>query len=218
MLMPEQRARLDGDGHCVIHAVAACDLLAFAAALGQPEPDPREHVLIRDIRPQPSDTANANTLSSRYGMGTFPVHTEAAYFRKPPRYFLLYCVEPGSGGRPTLLLDALTLSSRLPDARRPGTWVVKAGRRPFLCDVFWRKAPNQFGIRYDRECIFPRGPAALAEEQTIQDFITSSTLATLGWESGQLLIIDNHRVLHGRGSSNKDDRDRWLKRVLVREV
>jgi alpha-ketoglutarate-dependent taurine dioxygenase len=217
MLMPEQKAGLDRDGHCVIHAVAACDLLAFASALGRPEPDPRDRVLVKDIRPQAKDTANTNTLSSRYGMGAFPVHTEAAYLRKPPRFLLLYCVESGSGGRTTVLLDAATLSSRLPDARRPGTWVVKAGRRPFLCDVLWRRPPNQFGIRYDRECLFPRGPAALAEEQTIRDFIASSTLAMIEWSSGQLLVIDNHRVLHGRGGSNNDG-NRWLKRVLVGEV
>jgi L-asparagine oxygenase len=217
MLSLEQIARLDRDGHCVIHHVAAFDLLAFATALGGPEPDPRDRVLVKDIRPQPRDAANINTLSSRYGMGDFPVHTEAAYLRKPPRFLLLYCVEPGSGGRTTVLLDAAAHFSRLPCVRRPGTWVVKAGRRPFLCDVLWRRTPNGLGIRYDRECLFPRGPAALAEEQSIREFIASSTPTPIEWVSGQLLVIDNHRMLHGRGGSNNDDRDRWLKRVLVGE-
>ena len=217
MLMPDQRSQIDRDGHCVIHAVDADDLLGFAAALGRPHPDPRDRVLVKDIRPQPKDTANTNTLSSRYGMGAFPVHTEAAYLRKPPRFLMLYCVEPGSGGRTTVLLDAATLFSRLPDARRPGTWVVKAGRRPFLCDVLWRQAPNGFGIRYDRECLFPRGPAALAEEQSIREFIALSMPTPIEWASGQLLVIDNHRMLHGRGGSNNDDPDRWLKRVLIGE-
>jgi L-asparagine oxygenase len=218
MLLCEQRARLDQNGHCVIDAVDAGDVLDFASALGRPQPDPRDGVLVKDIRPQPKNTANTNTLSSRYGMGAFPVHTEAAYLQKPPQFLLLYCIEPGRGERTTVLLDGAAIASRLPDVRRPGTWVVKAGRRPFLCDVFWRRAQNQVGIRYDRECLFPRGPAALVEEQLIRSFIDTSTPVTIEWARGQLLIIDNHRMLHGRGGSNNDDRDRWLKRVLVGEA
>ena len=64
----------------------------------------------------------------------------------------------------------------------------------------------------------PRGRAALAEEQLIRDFIDTSPPVTIQWARGQLLVIDNHRMLHGRGGSNDDDRDRWLKRVLVGEV
>jgi L-asparagine oxygenase len=217
MLFCEQRKRLYHDGHCVIHAVDTGDVLDIAADLGRPQPDPRDGVLLKDIRPQPRHTANTNTLSSRYGMGAFPVHTEAAYLRKPPRFLLLYCIEPGCGGRTTVLLDGAAISSRLPEVRRPGTWVVKAGRRPFLCDVLWRRAQNQVGIRYDRECLFPCGPAALAEEQLIRSFVEASTPVTIEWARGQLLVIDNHRVLHGRGGSKHDDKDRWLKRVLVGE-
>ena len=205
MLLCEQRARLDHDGHCVIQAVDAGEVINFASALGLPQPDPRDGVLVKDIRPQPKHTANTNTLSSRYGMGAFPVHTEAAYLHKPPRFLLLYCMEPGRGGRTTVLLDGADISSRLPDVRRAGTWVVKAGRRPFLCDVLWRRAQNQIGIRYDRECLFPRGPAALAEEQLIRGFINASTLVTIEWARCQLLVIDNHRMLHGRGGINDDD-------------
>jgi alpha-ketoglutarate-dependent taurine dioxygenase len=218
MLMPEHIKSIDRDGHCVIHGVGVGDLLAFAAALGRPMLDPRDRVLVKDIRPQPKETANSNTLSSRYGMGAFPVHTEAAYLGRPPRFLMLYCVEPGSGGRTTVLIDTAALSSRLPALGRPGTWVVKADRRPFLCHVLWRRALDKVGVRYDRECLFPCGKAAQTEEETILDFISSSTPARITWASGQLLVIDNHRVLHGRGGSINDDRDRWLKRIMVGEV
>ncbi len=218
MLMPEHRASLDQNGYCLIRDVDAGELLDFAVALGRPWPDPRDRVLVKDIRPQPKGVANANTLSSRYGMGAFPVHTEAAYLRKPPRFLLLYCVEPGCGGRTTVMLDAAAISSRLPNGWRSGTWVSKAGRRPFLCDALWHRAPNQIGIRYDRECLFPSGRTAIAEERILRSFIEASNPVTIDWIPRQLLVIDNHRTLHGRGASTGDDRDRWLKRVLVGEV
>jgi len=216
-MLPDVRERLDREGYCLIYEVDAKDLLIFARGLGRPQHDPRDRLLVKDIRPQPENVANANTLSSRYGMGAFPFHTEAAYLPRPPMFLLLYCVNPGSGGRTTVLLDSVDLFSRMSKPRRPGTWVVKAGRRPFLCDALWGSPPTDFGIRYDRECLFPRGRAARSEEQAIREFVSESTPTTIPWTTRQLLIVSNHRMLHGRGDSNTNDHDRWLKRVLVAE-
>ncbi|HYG63199.1 MAG TPA: TauD/TfdA family dioxygenase [Thermoanaerobaculia bacterium] len=217
LLLPENWKRLVCDGYCVLNNVDAEALLPIARELGHPHFDPRDRVLVKDIRPQPVAVANANTLSSRYGMGAFPLHTEAAYLPRPPRFLLLYCVRPGSGGRTTILLDAAKVFSRISCRRRLGTWVVKAGRRPFLCHALWGSPPKDFGIRYDRECLFPRGPAAQAEDQLISDFISRSTPTKIVWTEKKLLVVDNLRMLHGRGEANDDDRDRWLKRVLVAE-
>jgi alpha-ketoglutarate-dependent taurine dioxygenase len=217
LLLPENQMPLACDGYCVLHGVDAEALLPVARELGHPRPDPRDQVLVKDIRPQPVDVANANTLSSRYGMGVFPLHTEAAYLPRPPRFLLLYCVRSGSGGRTTVLLDGAHIFDRISRPRRPGTWVVKAGRRPFLCHALWGNPPKDFGIRYDRECLFPRGRAAQAEEQLISEFMSKSMPRTVAWAEKQLLIVNNLRMLHGRGETHVDDRDRWLKRVLVAE-
>jgi alpha-ketoglutarate-dependent taurine dioxygenase len=210
----ELREPLDRDGYCLIHDVDSKDLLHWASIVGRPQQDPRDRVLVKDIRPQPEMVANPNTLSSRYGMGAFPFHTEAAYISRPPKYLLLYCVNPGIGGRNTIVLDSAHLLRQVANRRRLGTWVVKAGRRPFLCYAL-QGGPTDFGIRYDRECVFPRGAIARSEERSIQEFVLGSTPTTIRWATRQLLILDNHRMLHGRGESTSDDRDRWLKRVLV---
>jgi L-asparagine oxygenase len=217
MIPREKRSHLNRDGFCVLGNVEVEKLLDVANALGRPELDPRDRILIKDIRPQPKVAANINTLSSRYGMGAFPVHTEAAYLPSPPRFLLLYCMKPGSGGRKTVLMDARQLFTELSGDHPPGTWVVKAGRSPFLCKAIWWKSSSEFGIRYDRECLFPAGPAARSEEKWIHEFIAKSAPVEIQWTEGQLLIIDNCRVLHGRGGSKSDDRDRWLKRILIRE-
>ena len=100
------KTALGRDGYWVTHDVNPDALLDLACQLGSPQPDPRDHLLVKDIHPQPKERANPNTLSSRYGLGAFPFHTEAAYLSAPPRFLLLYCVHPGDGARPTLLLDA----------------------------------------------------------------------------------------------------------------
>src|SRR5690242_15684363 len=72
---------------------------------GTPVGETRSPEVLRTIRPQPVCAAPANTLSSRYGMGTFPFHTDTVYWRTPARFIPFHCVNTGSGGRPTLLLD-----------------------------------------------------------------------------------------------------------------
>jgi alpha-ketoglutarate-dependent taurine dioxygenase len=218
LLSSDDRQRLKREGYVVIQGVNAEDLLPTAREIGRPYPDPRDRVLVKTIRPQPETLASTNTLSSRYGTGAFPLHTEAAYLPRPPRYFLLYCVSAGSGGRTTTLLDSTSLFALLSSPRRPGTWVVRAGRRPFLCNALSRTAFDDFRIRYDRECLFPAGPTSRAEERLILAFIAASRPATVLWAAKQLLIVDNGRILHGRGGSNTDDGDRHLMRVLVMEA
>jgi Taurine catabolism dioxygenase TauD, TfdA family len=124
-------------------------------------------------------------------------------------------VSPGSGGRTTALLDVVNLFDRTSNTRRPGTWLVKSGRRPFLCDAVWGRPPKDFGIRYDPMCLFPSSPRARMENQLILKFISESESTKIEWVEKQLLIINNQRMLHGRGESRFDDQDRCLKRVLV---
>lgn len=206
---------LSSAGYLVIDGVALTDLLPLVQVFGLLQPDPRDGVLVKDIHPQSRDAANTNTLSSRYGLGAFPFHTEAAYLRRPPKFVVLYCMNPGRGARATLVLDSVALFSSLPRYRGEATWLVRAGRRPFLCEALWGCPPAGFGIRYDRECLLPRGPAAQREDALIEGYIASSRPIEIQWMPQRLLLLDNHRMLHGRGDSDVDDRGRWLKRILV---
>lgn len=215
LLLTENLQRLSREGYCVLSDVDAPALLPIARELGKPQPDPREQVLVKDIHPQPVSSASVNTLSSRYGMGAFPPHTEAAYLARPPRFLLLYCVRPGDGGRDTVLFDGAEIFGQISWPRRCGTWVVRAGRRPYLCRAVWLTRSNEIAIRYDRECQFPRGQTALSEEESISEFVFKSAPTSIAWQEGKLLIVNNMRMLHGRGEARSDDRDRWLKRVVV---
>jgi alpha-ketoglutarate-dependent taurine dioxygenase len=215
LLSDQDRERLDQRGYCILSDIPLDNLLPIATHLGSALPDPRDQKLVKDIRPQPAATANPNTLSSRYGKAAFPLHTEAAFLPTPPRFLLLYCVHPGSGGRPTTLLDGRKLFGRIRNIARSGTWLVKRRSRAFLCEAVVGTTPEDFRVRYDPACLFPRGPKARAEKELIETFISESRLTTVNWLERQLLIVDNLRMLHGRGESNFNDQDRWLKRVLV---
>ncbi len=97
---------VDDTGFFVADRVSPDELPGIAATLGEVRMDPRSLEPIRNICPQLRAEAKPNTLSSRYGMGPFPFHTDVAHWLLSARFVILYCQQPGSGARPTLLLDS----------------------------------------------------------------------------------------------------------------
>ena len=56
------------------------------------------------IRPgKPSRTALS--LTTKYGLGEFPFHTDVAYWTTPAKYLALYCIDPGRGKRKTRVIN-----------------------------------------------------------------------------------------------------------------
>ena len=71
-------------------------------------------------------------------------------------------------------------------------------------------------VRYDPGCMEPvstDGPLALA---LLSRDMWPDHGEEFHWNQGKALIIDNWRVLHGRGETECDDRDRTLLRVYIR--
>lgn len=198
-------------GYALFDEFRSEDLLQLAESLGTPKSDTRSTQAVQSLAPQTSAKSRTNTLSSKYGTGAFPLHTEAAYWPTPPRYLILFCLQPGGGNRPTLLmrpLDVINQATQL--ALSQELWVVHKTRNPFLCTVFDDRRQL---FRYDPECMRPyRSSAAISLPL---DEIMTSALQTIHWSRNRILVLDNWRVMHGRGVAVSDDADRILQRVLV---
>jgi hypothetical protein len=111
------------------------ELLAFVSSFGVPVRELRDGTVVKEISPTSSERAAGNTLSSRHGLGAFPFHTDAAYWKEPARWLVLWCVSPGAGSRATFLSDAQgwALSEHERHVLRNEIWVVRHVRDPFLC-------------------------------------------------------------------------------------
>jgi L-asparagine oxygenase len=146
---------LERDGFCVANGISEGKVLDFVQHLGPIKVDPRNPEPVRDIRPQTAHVAKSNTLSSRYGVGSFPFHTDTAHWEHPTRCLVLFCVSPGEGGRPTLLLDSHKW--RFDDAEEDlacqALWAI-GHRRPRLSSIAVR-SKGQLAIRYDMDCMRP---------------------------------------------------------------
>lgn len=209
------RNSLSRAGYCLIHRFDQALLLDFAQALGPISMDPRHPHAVRFISPQDLSEANPNTLSSRYGLGPFPFHTDVAHWWIPADIVLLYCVATGSGGRPTLLTDSgrWDLSEQVWRLLRSAVW--RAGYlRPFLCTVAanGNRIPR---LRYDPGCMIPRSPSALKAYQLLKEHLLTVAPIQIDWTEGDLLVLDNGRILHARGSAYGSDCDRVIARILI---
>ena len=205
---------LERVGFAVIRNQPEECLLTFAEELGRPVPEPRDGILVKSIRPVAPNGAVKKTLSERYGVGEFPLHTEAAYWRAPPRYLLLYCRHPSRANRGTVLVDAEPLF-RMSDAQslRLDPWVVNVGLKSFLCTVVAASGRHN-RLRYDGECMRPTTYNGTAQA-VLQSFIRGAEPVVQHWKPGALLVIDNHRMLHGRLAAEVPDPDRELLKILV---
>jgi L-asparagine oxygenase len=206
---------LERDGYSFIQCVRETDLLDTVRQFGPLRVDPRSPGPVRDIRPQLIEFAKENTLSSRYGTGAFPFHTDTAHWDRPARYLALYCVDPGEGKRPTLIQDSRQwrLDEDETDLACRALW--KTGHlRPRLC-MFAERTEGELAIRYDMDCMRPMTREARELEALIEARISRSALTQIDWQPESLLIIDNRRMVHARGKNNGPDTSRVHKRMLI---
>lgn len=206
---------LDRDGFCLAQGVQETDLLGVVEPLGRIRFDPRSPEPVRTIQPQQAGAAKTNTLSSRYGTGGFPFHTDTAHWKRPARYLLLYCVAPGEGMRPT----------RLQDSR---AWQLTEEETDLACFLLWAfghrhvrlghlavRSADRLAVRYDMDCMRPMTAEAGELKAILQHRIETTAETRIDWATGTLLAIDNHRIVHARGEAQRPDANRVLKRVLI---
>jgi alpha-ketoglutarate-dependent taurine dioxygenase len=208
-------SELEREGFLFTHGICEIDLIDIAQQLGPIRVDPRSPDPVRDIRPQPVRSAKKNTLSSRYGTDAFPFHTDTAHWDQPARYLVLYCVHPGEGSRPTLLQDsrAWQLDDAQKDMACRALW--KTGHvRPRLC-VLAERTERGLSVRYDKDCMRPMTAEARELEALVESRMSCSIQRQIDWRPECLLVIDNQRMVHARGKSDRPDVSRVLKRVLI---
>jgi len=209
-------SNLTSEGFALRREFSQSDLLNAALTLGTPVAEPRDGVIVKPLRAVAGQAAPTNTLSSRYGAGAFPLHTEAAYWRQPPRFLLLYCVSPGTGEHDTLIQDGDALL-HVPEAAvlKADPWMVSAGINPFLCTVLSELDRDRPLIRFDRDCMQPAIRVS-SSESVVHSFLGCATPYSHRWQAGDLLIFDNWRILHGRGAAARVDHGRLLLKVMVK--
>ena len=156
------------------------------------------------------------------------MHTELSFVENPPEYLLLYCVRQD---------QAKTAETHLYDSRNALATISDETYQKLSSQAYrFRVDDNATGdvqpsetpvsiidryttklLRFDVDTCLPLDNSAKEASAELENALLSLKLS-VRLAAGQLLLIDNKRMVHARGAfaAHYDGKDRWLKRALVR--
>lgn len=214
----ELRQALDRIGYAFLPKYCSGRCTAeVSTLLGNPTALPGG-TLVHTLTPRSSTAASLQSYSGAYGMAAFPLHSDLAHWRVPPRYILLRAaadcpgvVTPLLDGR--AILDGLgvkTLAKALVQPRRP---------------LFGKQAllrlyePDLKLMRWDERYILPATACSTATVNLVRHVIAqSNTHPVMLGATADTLLLDNWRVFHGRSAVPDDCRHRRIERVYLTSI
>jgi L-asparagine oxygenase len=197
----------------IIESVEEKDLIELLSNIGEMSP---ENFGEREEISPGMPSRSGNSLSEYYGMGTFPFHSDVAYWPKPAKFLALYCKNPGAGNRKTRVIDLSQYREEIKKAISPGNdlFILKKRPFPFYAQVINGGRTNWW-IRWDKEVMLPLKDSGVWER--LEGLIQGLPILEINWSHKLLVLIDNRMCLHSRGESMVPDKDRVLKRFLMKE-
>lgn len=146
------------------------------------------------------------------GHTAFALHTDESFLEQPARFVLLHCWQAAPSGGVTLLADGLAIASNVDRVE----WIAWTQLRlPYPCGE--RCSIDAAGsVRFNpAECA--TAELSPTQQRWLARFsYTSERLSfRLPMQAGDVLILDNHRMLHGREAFDATS-GRLLKRLRIR--
>lgn len=190
-------------------------LLALASQFGRPVPARNDGPVIDRLRVQHAEDAHLNSLSARHGTGSFPLHSDGAHHVVVPKYVVLRLASQTPSERGTILADfRRALAPEEERCLKEELWIVRTGRRAFLAPVI-----DGHFLRYDPGVMTHATPTAARTPSIVRNACDRARTDVVRWAFHLTVVLDNHRVLHGREASSAGEvprQPRVLERVLVR--
>lgn len=182
---------------------------------------------IHNVFPASDNATIKSSLGSDSELG---MHTEIAFSEDRPDYLMLYCLKTSQNKVPTLIcnMDNITkliseqsLKSLLEDdffVCQPASFKGETLYKKLNPIKELATGSYKFAFNLNDGMMIPttaRGKIALTE---ITEY-SNRKKKPIQIDEGSILIIDNNRMMHGRGSinANFDGHDRWLQRIYVKK-
>jgi hypothetical protein len=158
--------------------------------IGELEP---KHLTWQRLTPASTENARPNTLSSRYGLGVFPLHTDYVDRVVPPRYVLLVAARPRSAG--TIVFDAHLLISEFGSTHLERSLFIQRGRNPRYTRLL-TYVGTQSLFRFNAALMSPVN----REAETVAAYLErgAKTTTRIDWLETGIALIDNWNALHAR--------------------
>ena len=158
---------------------------------------------VHPIRSLPGFPQYANTTSS-----DLLLHTDGSFEKHPPKMMMIYCETPAEQGGLSRICFAEDVydfleqnhPETLAELFRPDAFMIKRDDREALRSVFEVcDGRISMAFRYGTDVSLQIHPMARAGIAAIIEFVSdSANYAEFLLSEGQMLLMDNTRVLHGR--------------------
>lgn len=176
---------------------------------------------VHRLKPTFAEAGPSNTYSGNYGLGTFPLHTDMAHWHVPPRFLMLRCLQ-GSVAVPTTLADGLPIVEQIGETALARALVkprrTVEGKR-LLLRLYERDHSGGRLLRWDEKYILPASPAGERGVSQLRAAVATASRQDVHLaRPGDTLVLDNWRMLHGRGSVPPDALNRTIARAYLRSI
>lgn len=188
------------------------DLLKLSNELGQIIPQ-HGGQLIYKLSPSNGKNSVRGSFSNIHGFGSFPLHTDTAFWSVPVRYILLSSIYPSSCN--TILTNSHLMLNQFESKDRENAkraiFKVRTSHSQFYSTLIFNEKKDT-GIKYDPACMFPVNKYAIAFVQKIKEI--EMPIVEIKWKGTNSLVIDNWKIFHGRNAAFIDEK-RELKRIYI---
>lgn len=160
------------------------------------------------LKPMLKHEAPSNSISSRFGYGEQPLHTDGAHHRDVPDLILLWSTKPSP------VTTRLWRPGTIPFEETRGMFAVRNGREVWFSSAY----DLDGGLRFDPNCMSPLDYFArqLARRLSAPP---PNEVTEFRWDRPNLvLLLRNRMILHGRSRVAVDQSSREIQRVMLRKV
>lgn len=166
---------------------------------------------IQELRPKAGSEGRINTYAGNFGLGRYPFHTDLSHERVPPRYLALGCIT-GFSEVGTLLIDGHHIIHEFGEELLGGT--LLRPRRPIGGELPLLRLREPSRLRFDSLFLQPANSQAKETVRSIQRWLVSQEPERIELaEAGDVLVVDNWRMLHARESVPPSARNRRIVRA-----
>jgi alpha-ketoglutarate-dependent taurine dioxygenase len=186
------------------------DFINLALSYGTSVKSRKDSEIIETLIALSSDQVENDSLTKRYGLNQFPIHTDCAYLKSPPKYIFLRYIGSVDNPTPTVLVhfDKSILSEEELDFVCRTIWYVKSKDKGFYSTIY-----KDDILRYDQEIM-----RIVNQAENKMDIILAKMKTTeIQWKKNKVVIINNHSTLHFRPQiSSSENNKRILQRINIK--
>lgn len=175
---------------------------------------------VQSLIPRKRAEGRKNQYSGIYGLTRFPLHTDLAHWAVPPHYILLRCIV-GSTDVFTNLLDwSYIINASEESLLRKAIFTTRKARdgHSALFRALSQDGPRKI-FRWDPLFLKPLNEQARAVASLMRNLDGTEKVANILLEQpGDILLIDNWRMLHARTEVMAQSITRHIQRAYLSEI